>query len=137
MASDRFGRRKVAHPRRVLFDTSFLMAVMERPTPWLEDITDRVGSFEPLVIAPVYDELARLARRGDGASRFASLAKDLVDRGQLRLWQSVGNGLADDELISLALEDDAVVATLDKELIRQLKASGVKVLSLSRGRVSF
>lgn len=137
MASDRVGHSKVAHPQRVLFDTSFLMAVMEHPTPWREDITQKIGSFEPLVIRPVYDELSRLARRNGGASRFASLAKSLVDGGQLRIGESVGSGRADDELISSALEDDAIVATLDKELIRQLKASGVKVLSLSRGRVSF
>ena len=60
----------------------------------------------------------------------------MVDRGELKLEKAVGSGSADDELVSLALGDDAFVATLDGELIRQLKASNVRVVSLSGGRVS-
>ncbi len=136
MAPDRVGHRKVAPPRRVLFDSSFLIAVMERPTPWREDMLERLGSFDAVVIDAVYDELVRLSQTGGRAARYASVAKDMVDRGELKLEKAVGSGSADDELVSLALGDDAFVATLDKELIRQLKASSVRVVSLSGGRVS-
>jgi rRNA-processing protein FCF1 len=120
----------------VLFDSSFLIAVMEYPTSWHEDILDKVGRFEPVVIQPVYDELARLADGTKRASRYALLAKEMVDRGELLLQKPTGSGTADDELISLALDEDALVATLDAELIRQLKALHVGVVALRGGRVS-
>lgn len=136
MAPDRVGRSKVATPRRVLFDSSFLIAVMEHPTSWREDLLEKVGRFQPVVIEPVYDELARLALGRNRASRYASLAKGMVDSGEMLLQKATGSGMADDELISLALDDGALVATVDAELIRQLKALHVGVVSLSGGRVS-
>jgi len=136
MAPDRVGRRKVAPALKVLLDSSFLIAVMEHPTPWREDMTERVGRFQPVVIQPVYDELVRLSTSKNRASRYASLAKEMVDRGAIGLQQPTGHGLADDELISLALDENAFVATLDAGLIRQLKAVHVRVVTLSGGRVS-
>ena len=67
LASNRLGPHKVARPRKVLFDSSFLIAVMEHPTTWREDIIEKLGSFEPVVIAPVYDELG--SPRGREESR--------------------------------------------------------------------
>ena len=134
MASDRLGPDKVRRPVKVFFDSSFLIAVMEDPTPWQADILEKVGRFEPVVIEPVYVELSRLARGRTRQSRFASLAVMLVDDGRLKLQRSGGTH-ADEELISCALRDGAMVATIDGDLIRQLKASHVEVLSLSGGRV--
>jgi rRNA-processing protein FCF1 len=120
----------------VLFDSSFLISVMEHPTTWREDILMNVGKFRPVVIQPVYDELSRLALGGSRASRYASLAKDMVDRGELELRKTPGKGRADDELISLAQDEDGLVATIDQELIRQLKALKVGTVVLRSGRVS-
>jgi rRNA-processing protein FCF1 len=120
----------------VLFDSSFLIAIMEHPTPWREDLIEKIGGFEPVVIQPVYDELVGLSGGRDRASGYAALAKGLVDRGELVIRRPKGNGKADDELISLALDGDAFVATLDKELMGQLRALHLRVVSLSGGRVS-
>lgn len=120
----------------MLFDTSFLIAVMEHPTPWREDMLERLGNFRPVVIRPVYEELSRLAAGKTRGARYASLAKQMVDRGQMELQDSVGDGPADDELMSRALEEGALVATVDGALIRQLSSSKVSVLRLSGGRVS-
>ena len=134
MASDRVGPDKVRRPVKVFFDSSFLIAVMEDPTPWQADILEKVGRFEPVVIEPVYAELSRLAKGRTRQSRFASLAVALVDDGKLKLERSGGGGThADEELISCALRDGATVATIDGDLIRQLKASHVEVLSLRGG----
>ena len=51
LASDRVRADKVRRPRRVLFDSSFLIAVMEHPTPWQEDILEKVGAYEGVVLA--------------------------------------------------------------------------------------
>jgi len=137
MASDRVRSSKVEQRTKVLFDSSFLIAVMEHPTSWLEDITEKVGGFRPVVIRPVYEEIERLASSRNRASRFASLAKEMVERGVLLVEESAGHGRTDDELISTALGSGAIVATVDAQLITQLKALRVRTITLAGGRVSF
>jgi rRNA-processing protein FCF1 len=134
LASNRLRPDKVKKPRKVLFDSSFLMAVMEHPTTWLQDIGEKVGGFEPVVITPVYSELERLASGKSRGARFASLAKQLADSGALKI-EETGGEKADDELVSRALSDGAMVATVDSDLIEQLQASRVGVVRLRGGRV--
>jgi rRNA-processing protein FCF1 len=121
-------------PTTVVLDSSFLIAVMERPTPWSQDITEKVGSFVPVVISSVRDELTRLAGRKKGG--FAKLALELLDRGDLTLERDGGGGKPDDEIISFALERGAAVATIDSDLATRLRASRVPVITLRGGRVS-
>ena len=99
MAVDRVGPGKVRRPRKVLFDSSFLIAVMEHPTPWQGDILENVGGFEGIVLQPVYAELRRLADRKGRQSRFAKLALGLVESDAVRLEPSEGTR-ADEELVS-------------------------------------
>jgi len=120
----------------VAFDSSFLITVMERPTPWSEDILERVGAFTPVVLSSVRDELARLAAKGDKKGRFAGLALELLAQGSFTLYPD-GKGKPDDEIISFALREGAAVATLDSDLIQRLRASRVQtVITLRGGRVS-
>jgi len=120
----------------VAFDSSFLVAVMERPTPWSQDIQEKVGAFTPVVLSSVRDELARLAAKGDKKGRYAALALTLVERGAFSL-EPDGKGKPDDEIISFALREGAAVATIDHELAERLRASRVaKLITLRRGRVS-
>jgi len=81
----------------------------------------------------VRDELTRLA--GVNKGRFASLALELLDRGDLTL-ETDGGGKPDDEIVSFALERGAAVATLDSELATRLRASRVPLITLREGRVS-
>lgn len=118
----------------MLFDTSFLVAIMEHPTSWREDMTEKVGGFDPVVIGPVYSELERIAGGNGRAARFAALAKELVDSGSLRR-EAGGPGRADDELISMALGGGALVATVDSAMIEQLRALRVGVVRLRGGRI--
>jgi len=109
---------------------------MEHPTSWREDIGESLGGYEAIVISPVYAELARLASGTSRGARFAKLARRLADNGLLRLERTAGDR-ADDELISRALDDGAMVATVDSALIEQLRASKVGVIRLRGGRVHF
>ena len=121
--------------RKVAFDSSFLLAVMERPTPWKEDITERLGAFSPVVLASVRAELERLSVNADKRARFASLALELVD-GVFAIEQD-GRGSPDDEIVSFALRERAAVATIDSELAKRLRASHVTpVITLRSGRVA-
>jgi rRNA-processing protein FCF1 len=145
LALDRVGHDKVTVPLakkttkhqqvRVLFDSSFLISVMEHPTSWREDIREKVGGFQPVVIQPVLSELERLSNGKSRASPYASLARTLVDRGELIVLGSPGLK-ADDELISMALEGNTMVATIDADLSRQLKALHIRVIGLRGHRVA-
>jgi rRNA-processing protein FCF1 len=134
--STRPAEAKKKRRRAVAFDSSFLVAVMERPTPWNEDILEKVGAFTPVILASVRDELARLAAEGDKRGRFAALALRLLEEGTFSLEQD-GRGDPDDEIISFALREGAAVATIDSELAERLRASRVQtVITLRGGRVS-
>ena len=122
--------------RTVAFDSSFLVAVMETPTPWQADIAEKVGAFTPVVLQSVRDELRRLVERNDKRGMFASLALELVARGKFAV-EPDGGGKPDNEIISYALLQGAAVATIDSDLGNRLRASRVAtVITLRGGRVS-
>lgn len=120
--------------RTVLFDSSFLMAIMEHPTTWYEDILEGVGSFKPTVLDVVQQELAKVSKGMGKRSRFAALALELSTNFATAKARSK-NGKPDDELISYAKEKRAMVATIDSELMERLAALKVPVITLRRGRV--
>ena len=118
--------------KAVAFDSSFLVAVMEHPTSWNEDIVMKVGAFTPVVLSSVRDELARLSAKGDRKGRFAALALGLLEQGTFSL-EPDGRGRPDDEIISFALREGAAVATIDSELAERLRASRVHTVIMLRG----
>jgi rRNA-processing protein FCF1 len=118
---------------RVVFDSSFLMAVVERPTMWFEDITQLVGKVQPVALQCTVDELKRISGLQLKKSRAAALALEFAKDFAI---EPSGSGKVDDEIVSYTLSKRAVVATVDRELIRTLKARGVRVLGLGSGRVA-
>ncbi len=118
---------------KVVFDSSFLIAVMEKPTTWYEDMTESLGRFEPTTLDCVLAELESLARRGGKRARYASLARDLA--GKFTAAKS-GEAGTDEEIVSYAKTNSAAVATIDRELLSTLGAVGVRAVTLRGGRVS-
>jgi rRNA-processing protein FCF1 len=118
---------------QVVIDSSFLIAVMERPTTWYEDIVLQVGSFEIVILSCVEQELVKLAKKGSRVGKFARLAVDLCR--SFNHAQS-GEGEVDSEIISYARTHHAAVASIDRELIARAKAAKIKVLTLRRGRLN-
>ena len=119
--------------RRVIFDSSFLMAVAENPTAWLEDIGERIGSFDPTLLDCVRAELDRIAAGGGRKSKTARVALSLAE-GFSTL--PCGGATVDDEIASAAVSEGAAVATSDAALAESLRAMKVVVISLSRRRVA-
>lgn len=117
---------------QVLFDSSFLMAVVKHPTTWFEDITDLLGKFTPCVLNCTVDEMKRLAKKQLKRSRAAALALELAKDFAIEV---SGTGRVDDEIVSYALAKRCIVATIDRELLRTLRARKVRVVGLKRGRV--
>jgi len=121
-------------PRHVVFDSSFLISVIENPTTWYEDITESVGAFTPVVLDTTMTELERLAnrKRSGKGGRYAALAAELGSSFELVHGGETGVS-ADDNILSWAAENDAYVATVDGEMLGHLRARGMRHVTL-RGR---
>jgi len=117
---------------KVIFDSSFLMAVVEKPTTWFEDITESLGKFEPVLLDCVSNELGEMA---EGEGRKARLSRVALELSEGFTQRKCGGGSPDDEMVSAALELKAAVATADAALAGTLRKLHVKVIELRSGRV--
>jgi rRNA-processing protein FCF1 len=119
--------------QRVIFDSSFLMAVAENPTTWFQDIIQSLGGFEPILPVCVRDELSRLALGRGNQARKARVALELAANFVIT---SCGNAAVDDEIVSAALTKGAAIATTDSDLALSAKAAHLRVVLLRSGRVA-
>jgi len=117
----------------VIFDSSFLMAVVERPTTWYEDLVDMIGNFQPVLLDCVSAELQKLSSSRGRRSRTARVALDLASAFK-RL--PCGGARVDDEIVSVAADGKHLIATTDRELSRSARASHIPVITLRKGRVA-
>lgn len=123
----------MGEPTKVIFDSSFLMALVARPTTWFEDMVEKAGRIQPILLDCVGDELRKMAAGQGRKARDARVSLDLA-YGFGRL--PCGRGRVDDEIVSSAIEGGALVATVDAGLIRALRSAHVGVVSLRGGRVA-
>lgn len=117
---------------KAIFDSSFLMAVVDRPTTWFEDMVDALGGFHPILLDCVEQELLKISGGSGKRSRTARVALDLA-ANFARL--HCGSGAVDDEIASAGVSDKAAVATADGDLVATLKRLHVTVVTLRGGRV--
>jgi rRNA-processing protein FCF1 len=119
--------------RKVIFDSSFLMAVAERPTDWLGDITDIFGKVEPVILECVKAELEGLSA---GRGKKASLARLAIELARGFSVEPCGGANVDDEVVSSALRSGAAVATVDRSMAETLLGLRVDAVGLRSGRVA-
>lgn len=117
----------------VVFDSSFLMAVVERPTAWQEDIVDLIGKFQPVMLDCVRAELKRIASGRGDRSRAARVALELSSAFRR---QPCGGARVDDEIVSATVGGGRAIATTDHELSRTASAAHIPVITLRKGRVA-
>ncbi|MDE1852992.1 MAG: hypothetical protein KGI38_04490 [Thaumarchaeota archaeon] len=119
--------------QKVIFDSSFLMAVVETPTTWFEDIVDNIGRFQPILPDCVRVELEMLAAGQGRKARAARVSLELAAKFSR---MPCGKARVDDEIVSAAMSNEAAVATTDGDLAKSARAAHVRVISLRRGRVT-
>ncbi|MDG6988982.1 MAG: hypothetical protein JRN21_06615 [Nitrososphaerota archaeon] len=118
---------------QVIFDSSFLMGVVERPTTWFEDMVDDLGGFQPLLLECVEIELRKISEGSGKRARTAGVALALASKF-VRI--PCGAGTVDDEIVSAAVSAKAAVATTDRDLVLTLKSAHVSVVTLRGNRVA-
>ena len=119
--------------RLLVFDSSFLIAVVEHPTSWYEDIVERIGKFDPVILECVKWELERITSRPTRRGRFAALALEAAKSFQS---EKCGGASTDAEIISFAKSHNAAVATVDGQMVKRLRRMKVVVFTLRSGRVA-
>lgn len=118
---------------KVVFDSSFLMAVVEHPTTWFEDITEALGKFQPVLPDCISEELQRLAALQGRKARSAKLALEMA--GSFAKSRCSEHS-PDQELLKLSQDPGVLVATLDAEILRELRRSPRKAVTLRKGRMA-
>jgi len=115
----------------VALDTSILMAPVEANLRLFEELDRLLGTYDPVVLSAVCEELDRLCAGSGTAATAASVGRDLASRARVL---EVDSGYADDALVEKARSGSIeYVATADGGLQERVLEAGTPVLCL-RGR---
>jgi len=117
----------------VILDSSMLMLPLEKKLNITFEIERLVQKkFEIVVPEVVLDELKKLLNNEKQSTILkAKLALDLASK--FSVLESETGYFADEEILRIATEKDAIVATNDSELRMKLRERGIVVISL-RGK---
>ncbi len=114
----------------VILDSSMLMLPLEKKINISFELERLVlKSFEIVVPQVVLDELKKLLDNKSQSTRLkAKLALELAS--EFSVIESRTNCFADEEILRIAVEKEAIVATNDAELRSRLRKKSIAVISL-------
>ncbi|MEM0366932.1 MAG: PIN domain-containing protein [Candidatus Nitrosocaldus sp.] len=130
---------------RVLVDTSFLIAMANRPVRGIERLETNLGKVEFLIPDVVVRELERIAESvGVKRAKEARAALQIINDARFRFSiidvskhaeirkgnSSSGRGAVDDLIVAHAESARCYVATLDKGMIKRLKGRCAGIVTL-------
>ncbi len=116
--------------RVVLLDTSVLFSIFERKLPLVDDITLELGKVEFAIPESVINELKKLSEHSKGSKkRIAKAILEYIRNEEFQIVKSEDINDADRDLALLARKMNAVVATVDKDLIKLLKRESIDVIT--------
>ena len=116
---------------KVLLDANALMMPAQFKIDLFSEIRELLGSFEPVVLPGVVQELAGLARAksNDGAAARLGLAL----AGQCMIAESPGSSSpVDDQVIAWASANNCLVVTNDRRVRDALLVKGIGVISMRK-----
>jgi len=121
--------------RIVILDTSVLISIFEKKIDIRDEISAEIGKAELLVPRSVLRELKKLYSLSKGSKRrLAKAAIDYIYSAGFKIVESEDEEDVDENLIILAKNFDAAVATLDKELINKLRKEGIEIITWKNKR---
>jgi rRNA-processing protein FCF1 len=112
---------------KVLVDTNFLLL----PHQFGVDIFEYLKCYDIAVLSPCMMELKKLARKKSRDAVAAKVALQLVKAKNIEIVKS-GEKTTDRGILNYAIQENCVVATNDKELIKALKKHGIKIIRLKQ-----
>lgn len=108
--------------KRVVLDANALMMPFQFGVNLDLELERLLGSFEALVPTSVIDELKLLATKNEAAKKALSLAQKY---GRIE-----SKGKADDVLLDIAKNQNAIIVSNDKDVIAGIKKEGLQYIRL-------
>ncbi|MEM3437804.1 MAG: hypothetical protein QXP55_04660 [Nitrososphaerales archaeon] len=120
--------------KRILLDTSFILTIVSKPLDLIEELKDIFGKVEILVLEDTIKELKAISmRKSVKKAKQAKLALEFVMK--LKNIKYDYEGSVDDKILKYAIENDLIVATMDKKLRKRLKAMNLSTITLRENRL--
>jgi len=115
----------------VICDTSFLIHLATNRIKNLDNLDVEIGEISFVVPQVVKNELFELEKNPDKKQDVKSTLKYIKN---LKIIPILGS-FADKELLDYVLKNRVIVATMDKELKKQIKNNGSSIISFSNNKV--
>lgn len=115
----------------VICDTSFLIHLATRKIKNIDNLDVEIGSVTFVVPQVVKNELFGLVKN----SKKQQDANKTLDYIKNLKVISLDGTFADKELINFAKNNGSIIATMDKELKKQIKQKGGSVISFSNNKI--
>ena len=115
----------------VICDTNFLIHLATRRIKNIDNLDVEIGSITFVVPQVVKNELSELEKNPKKTQNIQSTLNYIKN---FKIIPILGT-FADKELLDYVSKNKAIVATMDKELKKQIKNHGSSVMSLSNDRI--
>ncbi|MEM3382688.1 MAG: hypothetical protein QXL52_01675 [Nitrososphaerales archaeon] len=120
--------------RRILLDTSFILTIASKPLNLIEELEGIFGKVELLILEDTIKELKAISmRKSVKKAKQAKLALEFAMK--LKIIKYDREGLVDDKILNYAVENNLIVATMDKDLRKRLKAMNLSTITLKENRL--
>lgn len=120
----------------VVFDTNFLMLLVEKPFNVIEEIFRILDPVIFEVPSSVMEELVRLtSSKHVKKSKIAVLSIEIV-KSHMKVLEVTGEGSVDDKIVNYARgRPNVFIATMDYELRKRLMRENLKCVTLSNNKI--
>ena len=120
---------------KILFDTSFLMAIASKPIKKIAMLEDLTAEY--IILSAVIHELNMLKKsKHVKRAKAAKAALDIINSMNAKVIDAKGKPI-DDLIIDYAIANNAYVATIDGEMRSKLRREGIGIITLSKDRIIF
>ncbi len=115
----------------VICDTSFLIHLATRRIKNIDNLDVEIGQITFVVPQVVHNELSELIKNPRKSNDVQSTISYIRNFKVI----PISGTFADKELLEYVSKNNAIIATMDKELKKQIKQHGSSIMSFSRNRI--
>jgi len=115
----------------VICDTSFLIHLATKKIKNIDRLDVDIGQITFVVPQVVKNELSELAKKPD-KKQDVELTQEYIKNFKI---VPISGTFADKELLDYVLKNRIIVATMDKDLKKQIKNNGSSIMSFSNNRI--
>ena len=115
----------------ILCDTSFLIHIATKRIKNISNLEIEIGQVQFLVPDVVIKELEKLSKQDEKHQEILATKNYIKNLKKI----SISGNFADQALINHIKQHGGIIATMDKELKKQIKISGGSIMSLSNNRI--